>query len=93
MPPTERRDIMTHEEFMSRLLSLTDEQERLEQAILEFEDMLNKMPKNTVLGRLCIKAYLKRDGAALVRVKEKIEKLRMEYEKVQAKGSDNDGRT
>lgn len=71
---------MTHEEFIGRMLPLTYKQEHLEQAILDFEDMLKKMPENTFLGRACIKAYLKRDKAALVRVKEKIEKLRMEYE-------------
>ena len=74
---------MTREEFTSRMLSLTSKQEHLEQEISNFEDMLKKMPANTVLGRLCIKGYLKRDKAALVRVKEKIEKLRMEYEKTQ----------
>ena len=72
---------MTHEEFIGCMLPLTYEQEHLEQEISNFEDMLKKMPENTILGRLCIKAYLKRDRAALVRVKEKIEKLRIEYEK------------
>ena len=74
---------MTHEEFTSRMLSLTSKQEQLEKAILDFEDMLKKMPKNTILGRLCIKGYLKRDRDALVKVKEKIEKLRIEYEQTQ----------
>jgi hypothetical protein len=74
---------MTHEEFIGRILPLTYKQEHLEQEISNFEDMLKKMPENTVLGRLCIKGYLKRDKAALERVKEKIEKLRIEYEKTQ----------
>ena len=52
-------------------MDINDEIKKLEDNIQYYQRMLALMPKDTLLGRLCIEAYIKRDTRKLKKLIEK----------------------
>ena len=55
-------------------MTLTEQRDRLLKNIENFKKMLEEMPEDTVLGRLCIEGYIRRDQKRLKKVLAEIEK-------------------
>lgn len=43
---------------------------KLYEQLEDYQDMLNKMPENSVLGRLCIESYIRKTQKQIDKLKE-----------------------